>query len=225
MGNDEHSQNVFKRARELGEDPQAYCDQMEGVFREVWARLGCRSTISSARPSRATTPACRSLVEACHARGDIYEGQYEGWYCVSCEAFKQEKDLVDGKCRSTSRSRSGFGRRTTSSGCRAISRRCSSTTPRIPEFISPSAPQRDPAAASKPASRTSRSAGPGRPGASRCRSTRRASSTSGSTRSSTTPRRSATAPTTTCSRRGGRPTSTSSARTSRGSTASSGRRC
>ena len=30
--------------------------------------------------------------------GDIYEGVYEGWYCVSCEAFKQEKDLVDGKC-------------------------------------------------------------------------------------------------------------------------------
>ena len=30
--------------------------------------------------------------------GDIYEGLYEGWYCVGCEAFKQEKDLVDGKC-------------------------------------------------------------------------------------------------------------------------------
>ena len=32
------------------------------------------------------------------AAGDIYEGFYEGWYCVSCEAFKQEKDLVDGLC-------------------------------------------------------------------------------------------------------------------------------
>ena len=31
-------------------------------------------------------------------RGDVYEGHYEGWYCVSCEAFKQEKDLVDGNC-------------------------------------------------------------------------------------------------------------------------------
>jgi len=30
--------------------------------------------------------------------GDIYEGVYEGWYCVSCEEFKQEKDLVDGHC-------------------------------------------------------------------------------------------------------------------------------
>src|SRR4029077_5547372 len=30
--------------------------------------------------------------------GDIYDGVYEGWYCVSCEEFKQEKDLVDGCC-------------------------------------------------------------------------------------------------------------------------------
>src|SRR5262249_18459334 len=32
------------------------------------------------------------------AAGDVYEGYYEGWYCVGCEAFKQDKDLVDGKC-------------------------------------------------------------------------------------------------------------------------------
>src|SRR5512146_1370241 len=39
MGNDEHSQNVFRRAREQGEDPLTYCDRMEAVFREVWSRL------------------------------------------------------------------------------------------------------------------------------------------------------------------------------------------
>ena len=36
------------------------------------------------------------MAQACYDAGDIYEGEYEGWYCVSCEAFKQEKDLVDG---------------------------------------------------------------------------------------------------------------------------------
>ena len=40
MGNDEHSQNVFKRAQEQGKDPLAYCDEMEQVFREVWQRAG-----------------------------------------------------------------------------------------------------------------------------------------------------------------------------------------
>ncbi|HVB39152.1 MAG TPA: class I tRNA ligase family protein, partial [Vicinamibacterales bacterium] len=39
MGNDEHSQNVYRRARELGEEPLAYCDRMAREFREVWARL------------------------------------------------------------------------------------------------------------------------------------------------------------------------------------------
>ncbi len=38
------------------------------------------------------------MAQRIYAAGDIYEGVYEGWYCVGCEAFKQEKDLVDGNC-------------------------------------------------------------------------------------------------------------------------------
>ncbi len=98
MGNDEHSQNVYRKAREAGEDPLAYCDRMEGVFRDVWSRL----SISFDDFIRTTEPrhrkAVQRLVDRCRERGDIYEGHYEGWYCVSCEAFKQEKDLVDGLC-------------------------------------------------------------------------------------------------------------------------------
>ncbi len=98
MGNDEHSQNVFRKARELGLDPVAYCDRMEGEFRSVWAGLDIsfddfiRTTESRHRL------AVEKLVTVSRASGDIYDGQYEGWFCVSCEAFKQEKDLVDGKC-------------------------------------------------------------------------------------------------------------------------------
>ncbi|MGE3841350.1 MAG: methionine--tRNA ligase [Vicinamibacterales bacterium] len=98
MGNDEHSQNVFRRARELGEEPAAYCDRMEHVFREVWGRLA----ISFDDFIRTTEPrhraAVQQLVQRCADAGDVYEGVYEGWYCVSCESFKQEKDLVDGQC-------------------------------------------------------------------------------------------------------------------------------
>ena len=98
MGNDEHSQNVFKKAKELGMEPLAYCDQMEREFRDVWRRLD----VSFDDFIRTTEPRHRAAVTALAKRifdaGDIYEGFYEGWYCVSCEAFKQEKDLVDGKC-------------------------------------------------------------------------------------------------------------------------------
>ena len=98
MGNDEHSQNVFKKAAEEGLDPLAYCDQMEQEFRRTWQRLD----VSFDDFIRTTEPRHKAGVTALarriHEAGDIYEGVYEGWYCVSCEAFKQEKDLVGGKC-------------------------------------------------------------------------------------------------------------------------------
>jgi len=98
MGNDEHSQNVFKRAKEQGLDPLAYCDRMEGEFREVWGRLH----LSFDDFIRTTEPRHRAAVQTMVQRsldaGDIYEGVYEGWYCVSCEEFKPEKGLVDGLC-------------------------------------------------------------------------------------------------------------------------------
>jgi len=98
MGNDEHSQNVYKRAKEQGLDPLAYCDRMEQEFRSVWMALDVSfdDFIRTTEPRHRT--AVERLAQTCFDRGDIYEGEYNGWYCVSCEAFKQEKDLEDGKC-------------------------------------------------------------------------------------------------------------------------------
>jgi methionyl-tRNA synthetase len=98
MGNDEHSQNVFKKAMEEGLDPLAYCDRMEEEFVRTWRRLD----VSFDDFIRTTEPRHKRGVTAIatriHDAGDIYEGVYEGWYCVGCEAFKQEKDLIDGHC-------------------------------------------------------------------------------------------------------------------------------
>jgi methionyl-tRNA synthetase len=98
MGNDEHSQNVFRRAKELGMEPLAYCDRMEREFRAAWDLLD----VSYDDFIRTTEPrhraAVQEFVRRIAANGDVYEGFYEGWYCVGCEAFKQDKDLVDGKC-------------------------------------------------------------------------------------------------------------------------------
>jgi methionyl-tRNA synthetase len=99
MGNDEHSQNVFKRAQEQGKDPLAYCDEMEQVFREVWARLDVSfDDFIRTTDRKRHFPAVQRLAQACLDNGDIYEGFYEGHYCVGCEEFKPEKDLVDGLC-------------------------------------------------------------------------------------------------------------------------------
>jgi len=98
MGNDEHSINVAREAASRGLAPVAYCDQMEGRFRAVWEHLD----ISFDDFIRTTQPrhqrAVQALFAAVHAAGDIYKGMYKGYYCDSCEAFQQEKDLVDGKC-------------------------------------------------------------------------------------------------------------------------------
>jgi methionyl-tRNA synthetase len=98
MGNDEHSQNVFRQASEAGVDPLVYCDKMEQEFRQAWHSLNIsfddfiRTT--EARHKSGVTEIVRRL----HQAGEIYRGTYEGWYCVGCEAFKQEKDLVNGRC-------------------------------------------------------------------------------------------------------------------------------
>ena len=99
MGNDEHSQNVFRKAAEQGKDPLAYCDEMEQVFRDVWKRLDLSfDDFIRTTDRKRHFPAVQKMAQACLDNGDIYEGSYEGWYCESCEAFKPEKDLVDGTC-------------------------------------------------------------------------------------------------------------------------------
>ena len=98
MGNDEHSINVARAAATAGLTPKDYCDQMEQRFRAVWELLN----VSFDDFVRTTEPrhrdAVRAVFAAIHRAGDIYKGKYEGYYCDSCEAFKQAKDLVDGKC-------------------------------------------------------------------------------------------------------------------------------
>lgn len=99
MGNDEHSQNVFKRAQEQGKDPLAYCDEMETVFRDVWKGLDISyNDFIRTTDRKRHYPATQKLAQLAYDNGDVYEGSYEGWYCEGCEAFKPEKDLVDGNC-------------------------------------------------------------------------------------------------------------------------------
>jgi methionyl-tRNA synthetase len=96
MGNDEHSLNVLRAAKARAADPQAYCDEMDRVFREVWEKL----EVSYDRFIRTTEHdhqvGVTKLLKA--IEHDTYSGHYEGHYCESCEAFYQEKDLEDGKC-------------------------------------------------------------------------------------------------------------------------------
>jgi methionyl-tRNA synthetase len=99
-GTDEHGKKVPQAAAEKGLEPQAFVDQMEPKWREVWEMLD----ISYDDYIRTTEPrheaAVAKLLSAVYENGrdDIYVGTYEGLYCVSCEAYYTEDELVDGNC-------------------------------------------------------------------------------------------------------------------------------
>ena len=97
-GTDEHSQNVRRRAEEEGVATEEFTARMAQLYRDVEARF----SISYNRFIRTEDPdhvrGVQTFISKMQSRGDIYKGAYEGWYCVSCEAFKQEADLKDGYC-------------------------------------------------------------------------------------------------------------------------------
>jgi methionyl-tRNA synthetase len=99
-GLDEHGQKVAQAAAERDVSPQAFVDEIAGRFERMWDRL----SISYDRFIRTTEPGhkagVRALIERIHARSpdDFYEKSYEGWYCVGCELFKRDDEIVDGKC-------------------------------------------------------------------------------------------------------------------------------
>ena len=98
MGNDEHSQNVCKAAVGKGKDPQDYCDEMAAVFKKTWAAFGIEYDDFVRTTEGRHTGAVEEIFRRIEAKGDIYKSKYSGHYCVSCEAFYQEEDLVDGEC-------------------------------------------------------------------------------------------------------------------------------
>ncbi len=98
VGTDEHSLNVARSAAARGQEPQLYCDEMAAVFAAAYLRLGI-SYNRLVRTSEAEHKALVvKLVERMHAAGHVYQGEYAGWYCESCEAFMDEGQLLGGRC-------------------------------------------------------------------------------------------------------------------------------
>jgi len=98
-GTDEHGQKIQRTAERLGRSPQDHCDQIAAGFKDLWQKLN----IAYDRFSRTTDPRHQVVVEEFFQRvwdqGDIYLSQQQGWYCVACEEFKEERELLsDHRC-------------------------------------------------------------------------------------------------------------------------------
>jgi methionyl-tRNA synthetase len=92
MGNDENTVKVSKRAAELGQEPQAYCDDMARQFREVWDALEIKYDAFIQTSSDRHKQCCQKFIQKVYDNGYIEKGKYEGWYCDGCEEFKSDKD-------------------------------------------------------------------------------------------------------------------------------------
>jgi methionyl-tRNA synthetase len=94
IGMDEHGLKVLQSAEAGGITPQQWADDIAAKFEAMWRRLA----ISNDDFIRTTQPrhhrAVQVMVERMEAAGDLYRGQYEGLYCVGCEAFKTDAELV-----------------------------------------------------------------------------------------------------------------------------------
>ena len=103
-GNDDHAQKVAQRAREQGKEPEAYCDEMAAAFEQAWKALGVEYDEYVRTASDRHRDTVRWFLERVRA-GDrgrkvplLFKGAYEGLYCVGCENYYREKDLVGGRC-------------------------------------------------------------------------------------------------------------------------------
>jgi len=97
-GTDEHGEKVQRAAEKRGITPQQQADEMAAIFEQAWERLHIANDdfIRTTQPRHVHV--VQSILQDLWERGEIYKGQYEGWYCVSDEQFWTEKDLVEGNC-------------------------------------------------------------------------------------------------------------------------------
>ena len=99
-GLDEHGQKVAQTAAERGQTPQDFVDTVAGHFLAMWSRLGISYDQFIRTTDASHKTGVRALITRIHEANpnDFYEKTYDGWYCVGCELFKRESEIVDGKC-------------------------------------------------------------------------------------------------------------------------------
>ena len=97
-GTDEHASKVYRVAEEQGLDPKVYVDQIAEKWREVPEQVGAGIDFFIRTTDEEHKRFVQEFVQRIYDNGDIYEDTYSGLYCVGCEAFKNEDELVDGKC-------------------------------------------------------------------------------------------------------------------------------
>lgn len=97
-GTDEHGQKIEKVAAAKGVTPQEHVDEIVEGIKDLWSvmEISYDDFIRTTEDRHKTR--VQQIFSKLYEKGDIYKGEYEGWYCTDCEAFWTETQAEDGKC-------------------------------------------------------------------------------------------------------------------------------
>lgn len=97
-GVDEHGQKIETVAQKAGKTPQEYVDEMAKLAKELWKLMDIKYDYFIRTTDKFHEQTVQKIFDYFLKNGDIYKGQYEGWYCMPCETYFTKTQLVDGKC-------------------------------------------------------------------------------------------------------------------------------
>ena len=97
-GTDEHGDKIAEAAKKAGVTPKEYADRISAQFRTLWPELAVTNDYFIRTTDTNHVETVRRILRKVYDTGDIYFSEYEGLYCLGCERFYMEKELIDGKC-------------------------------------------------------------------------------------------------------------------------------
>ncbi len=97
-GMDEHGQKIEEKAQEAGKVPQEFVDDMAAAAKQVWSTMDITYDDFIRTTEKRHKEGVERIFKTFLDNGDIYKGEYEGWYCTPCESFFTENQLDNGNC-------------------------------------------------------------------------------------------------------------------------------
>ena len=97
-GTDEHGDKIAQAAASNNTSPKEYADRISGLFRSTWDRCGIAYDHFIRTTDDYHVSFVQTILQKIYNAGDIYFGEYGGFYCYGCERFYTEKELLDGQC-------------------------------------------------------------------------------------------------------------------------------
>ncbi len=97
-GTDEHGEKIELKAKEVGVTPQEYVDGVASEIKSIWDIMNTSYDKFVRTTDKHHEQVVQKIFKKMYDKGDIYLGEYKGLYCVPCESFWTESQLVDGKC-------------------------------------------------------------------------------------------------------------------------------